>query len=153
MTGVRSVGRPAAVAVVVAALAAAACTDLTITRAADHISSAIANPSFGRDIAPVLRQTCGSASACHGGPQGQYGLVLEGSDSAIYARIVNVKAAEDTSLMRIKPFVPDSSWLLLRLSDSTLPPGFPRMPLTQLPLPLAVRQTIRNWIANGATLN
>ena len=136
-------------------LAIVGCTDLTITRASDRITTPIANPSFSGDIAPVLRQTCASASACHGLPTGQLGLVLEGSDSAIYAHLVNVRSVYDSTFLRVKPGVPDSSWMYMVLSDSpSVRQNFPyRMPLTQLPLPLAVRQTIRNWIANGAPAN
>ncbi len=155
MTGGRAVGRSVVAVVAAAAVAMVACTDLTITRASDHITTAIANPSFGRDIAPVLRQTCGSAAACHGLPTGQLGLVLEGPDSAIYAHLVNVPSAYDTAYVRVKPGQPDSSWMYMVLSDSlSTRQNFPyRMPLTELPLPPAVRQTIRNWIVNGAQLN
>lgn len=153
MTGGRAVGRSVLAAFAAAWLAA--CSDLTVTRASDHITTAIANPSFGRDIAPVLRQTCASASACHGLPAGQLGLVLEGPDSALYAHLVNVPSAYDTAYVRVKPGQPDSSWMYMVLSDSpSVRQNFPyRMPLTELPLAPAVRQTIRNWIANGAPLN
>ncbi len=156
MTGGRAVGR-SVILVIAAALGAGAiaCTDVTITRASDRISTAIANPSFGRDIAPVLRQTCGSAAACHGLPTGQLGLVLEGPDSAIYAHLVNVPSAYDTAYVRVRPGQPDSSWMYMVLSDSaSVRQNFPyRMPLTELPLAPAVRQTIRNWIVNWAPLN
>ncbi len=134
--------------------ALAACTDITVRRADDRITTAIADPSWSRDLAPVLRQTCGSAAACHGLPTGQRNLVLEGSDSALYAHIVNVRSQVDTALMRVRPSQPDSSWLLLVLSDTAaVRNGYYRMPLTELPLPEAVRITIRNWIANGALPN
>ncbi len=136
-------------------IALAGCTDFTVTRASDRITTPIANPSFSTDIAPVLRQTCASASACHGLPTGQLGLVLEGSDSAIYAHLVNVRAVYDSTFMRVRPGVPDSSWMFMVLSDSpSVRQNFPyRMPLTQLPLPTPVRLTIRNWIVNGAPAN
>lgn len=146
--------RQAVVAVLLLAGGVAACTDITIQRAPDRITTPIANPSWSGDIAPVLRQTCGSASACHGGPTGQRGMVLEGSDSAMYAHIVNVRSQVDTLLMRVRPSQPDSSWLLLVLSDTAaVRKNYYRMPLTELPLPNAVRITIRNWIANGAPGN
>ena len=141
----------AALAAAVAALAAA-CSDLSITRPVDAISTPIANPSLSRDIQPILTATCASSYACHAGPTPQVGLSLEPGRS--YAHLVNVPAALLAPLLRVAPGNPDSSALMIMLgSDSAARRGLPRMPRTSYPLPDPVIQTIRNWITNGAPDN
>lgn len=131
---------------------AGACTDLTITRPVDAISTPIANPSFSGDIQPILTVTCASSYACHAGPTPQRGLSLEPGLS--YANLVNVPSASLPPLLRVEPGKPDSSALILRLDSSSVARrGLARMPFTTDPLPDPVVQTIRNWIANGAPNN
>jgi hypothetical protein len=142
----------AVAAVLLAALAGAACTDLTITRPVDAITAPIANPSLARDIQPILTATCAASNACHAGPTPQRGMSLEAGRS--WANLVNVPSASLPPLLRVEPGQPDSSALLIRLdTNSTARRGLPRMPLTTYPLPDPVIQTIRNWIANGAPNN
>lgn len=130
----------------------AACSDLTVQPAVDRITTAIANPSFRADIEPILVETCAAANACHSGPNAQKGLRLD--PGFAYASLVNVASAFDPSLMRVKPAVPDSSFFYLVMSeDPATRRGYYRMPVTERPMPAEVQQTIRNWIANGATNN
>jgi len=132
----------------------AACSHLDVEPAVDRITTPIATPSWSADIAPVLRETCGSSGACHGGPTPQVNLLLEGPDATMYTRIVNVAAAYRPSMMLIRPGQPDSSFLLRIMNeDPAVRFGNRRMPLTQLPMPQPVQQTIRNWIQNGAAQN
>jgi hypothetical protein len=141
-------------AALLAALLLAACSSLESERAVDRIQAPIAAPSWSGDIAPVLRETCGSSGACHGGATPQRDLRLEGTDAAMYAQVVNVPSQIFGSYMRVRPGQPDSSFLLLLLSESlSVRLGNRRMPMTYLPLPQPVRITIRNWIQNGAPSN
>lgn len=130
----------------------AACSDLTVQPAVDRITTPIANPSFRADIAPILAETCASANACHSGPNAQKGQRLD--PGFAYASLVNVASAFDSSLMRVKPAAPDSSFFYLVMSeDPATRRGYYRMPVTERAMPAAVQQTIRNWIVNGAPNN
>ncbi len=134
--------------------AVAGCTDLSFTTPVQRIPVAIANPSFSRDIAPLLDRTCASTGACHFGPNAQQDLDL--SLGQAYAEVVNVTP---TNLFlaapyRVRPGFPDSSFLYRVLStDPVVRIGFTRMPLAPDSLPTPVVETIRNWIANGAPNN
>jgi hypothetical protein len=146
------VGVAVAAALAGAALATTGCADLTVRHPAEALSAPIADPSFSRDIQPILTETCASSDACHAGPTPQMGLSLEPGLS--YARLVGVPSVTMAPLLRVEPGQPDSSALALRLDTSAaVREGLPRMPRTEYPLPAAVIQTIRNWIANGAPNN
>lgn len=131
-----------------------ACADLTVDPAYNHIQVAITDPSFSRDLMPVLRQTCGISSGCHAGPDAQKGLRLD-SDSAAYANLVNVVASYSASgMMRVRPGKPDSSLMYRVLStDPTYRLGYYRMPVAQYALPSQTVETIKNWITKGALDN
>jgi len=130
----------------------AACADLTIDPAYNAIQAPILDPSFRNDIMPIFRQTCGSSSACHGGATPQVGLKLD-DDSAAYATTVNV-ASGRVPLLRVKPGDADSSFLYLVLRDTaSVRLFYYRMPLTRYQLPYPTRETIRNWINQGAKDN
>jgi hypothetical protein len=143
--------RTLAVAAAGAALVAA-CSDLRMTTAVNTIEVAIADPSWRFDIAPVLNETCASSGACHGGANPANGMNLEAGQS--YANVVNVASVAFPQFMRVRPGQPDSSFLYLATSPVVAErQGYFRMPLTEYPLPDPVRQTIRNWIADGAPDN
>lgn len=138
---------------VLASLAlAAACSDLAIEPAVDRITTPIASPSFTNDIEPILQETCASANACHSGPNAQKGLRLDAGFA--YGNLVNVASTFDPNLMRVMPAFPDSSFFYLVMSEDLVTRrGYYRMPVTEYPMPAAVRQTIRNWILDGAPDN
>jgi len=141
-------------ALVVAAIAVlgAACEDLTVHTAVNSITTPIATPSFRADIAPILAETCASSGACHGGSSPQLGMNL-GLGQA-YANLVNVPSRTIQGMMRVRPGLPDSSFMFRVLSqDQNYRLGFYRMPLTQVPMPQPVVETIRNWILQGANDN
>ena len=79
------------------------------------------------------------------------GLVLVEGQS--YANLVNVEpqnaAAQQAGMLRVIPFNPDNSFLVVKLENPTLAMGS-RMPLGKLPLSADQIQLIRNWIAAGA---
>jgi len=112
----------------------------------------IADPSFAADIQPVLTQSCATSGVCHVGPTSQLGLDL--SSGQAYGNLVNVAATLNPGLNRVVPVLPDSSFLIFMMeSDATKRSGGRRMPLGAAPLPDAVIQTMKNWIANGAADN
>ena len=134
-----------------AMLAAAACSDLSIEPAVDRIKVAIAAPSFRNDIEPILAETCASSGACHSGPNAQEELSLD--PGLGYGELVNVPSSFG-GILRVMPGFADSSLFYLVMSEDLLTRrGYTRMPVTGSPLPAPVRETIRNWIENGAPDN
>src|ERR1700674_1586831 len=84
---------------------------------------------------------------CHSGAGAPEGLALDAAHS--YALLVGVPSNEDAGLLRVKPGVPDSSYLVLKLQGS---PGIvgAQMPFGAPTLPQATIDVIRQWITNGA---
>lgn len=121
--------------------------------AVSSIQTVLDSASFRNDIMPVLRQTCGSSGACHGGVAPQAGLNLQ-DDSLAYATLVDVVSANRPPMVRVRPGLPDSSFMYrVMIANPTYRLGFYRMPLTSLPLPFETTETIRNWIIKGALYN
>jgi hypothetical protein len=136
----------------VAALLAAGCADLDFTTAVATIPAAIADPSWRFDIAPVIGESCATSGACHSGPTPAGGLNLEPTQSR--ANLVNVASFARPPLMRVLPGQPDASFFYLTTSTVAAERmNYYRMPLTEYPLPAPVRETIRNWILDGAPDN
>ena len=134
------------------AAAAAGCSDLGVRTAVDRIPVAIAAPSFARDVAPLLEETCASSGACHGGAHPARALDLATARS--YASLVNAPSVFSPALRRVRPGFPDSSFAFRVLSDDpAYRLGYYRMPLTRTALPSPVIETIRNWIQQGAQNN
>jgi hypothetical protein len=81
---------------------------------------------------------------CHGGSSPQAGQNLTADSS--YSMIVNHVSIKCAPLMRVLPFDPDNSCLMLRITGRVLP----RMPFMQPALSPADTTTIYNWIKQGA---
>lgn len=130
----------------------AACELVTTDTAVEKFPAAIATPSFSRDIAPLLAESCASSGACHFGPSAQQGLELSVDSS--YANLVN-QMAQCCAATLVTPGDSAGSFLPRVMStDITVRGGYPwRMPLTEIPMPQPVVQTIKNWIAQGAQDN
>ena len=102
--------------------------------------------------AQVIGPVCGG---CHGGAGGLSGL---GSCTSSYANLVGVTSTQLTTMHRVEPGDPTMSWIIQKLDgtqsafDAQCIGGScgSQMPLGQSPLPLAIRDAIRTWIANGA---
>jgi len=105
------------------------------------------DPSFASDIQPIFTGNC-ALSGCHAAP-GQHGLILSAGQS--YSLLVNVNSVEVPSLMRVRPSLPDSSYLVNKI-EGTQTVGV-RMPATGTPLSSSDIQLIRNWITKGAQNN
>jgi hypothetical protein len=132
--------------------AAAACSNLAINPEYNSAVTNYTDPSFSRDIMPLLKQTCASSGGCHFGPNAAAGLQLD-NDSIAYAHMVNVPSQFST-LPRVRPSRKDSStvWLLLQDSIATRL-AYYRMPVAQLMLPQETIDLIGNWVAQGAKNN
>ncbi len=104
------------------------------------------DPSFAGDIQPIFTANC-ALQNCHAAP-GQEGMVL--SQGVAYSNIVNVNSNEVPSLMRVRPTLPDSSYLVLK-TEGRQSVGT-QMPPTG-PLGSSEIQLIRNWATKGAQDN
>jgi hypothetical protein len=83
---------------------------------------------------------------CHNnGTSSQAQLDLTPDSS--YAFLVNVVSFRSDPLLRVKPSVPDSSALVLRVEGTSLGA---RMPFLSAELPAAEKAILRNWVAQGA---
>lgn len=122
---------------------------LALAAALNGAASAGEAVSFARDIAPVLKDRC---ATCHLSGEEAGGMALH--PAAAYASIVGVPSLE-SKLLRIKPGLPDESYLLLKLEGRHLDAGGSgqRMPFEQAPLQEEILQRIRDWITAGAAEN
>jgi hypothetical protein len=143
-------------AVVMALLGAAgvnACADyeVLVDPAGGLPDVLVATPSFSTHIEPILTKRC-SIGGCHSLVTAQGGLSLT-ADLA-YDELVNVESTQNDALWRVRPFRPDSSWLVQVV---TAGPGgvegYARMPLSSAPLTENQIGTIVNWITQGALRN
>jgi hypothetical protein len=114
----------------------------------DGSSSVKEDPSFASDIQPIFTASCAILSSCHAAP-GQEGLILSQGQS--YALLVNVNSVQADTLMRIRPFLPDSSYLVVKIEGNQTV-GV-RMPATGGPLSSTNIQLIKNWVSKGAQNN
>jgi hypothetical protein len=105
------------------------------------------DPSYASDIQPIFTASCALPS-CHASP-GQYGLILTAGQS--YSLLVNVNSAEVPTMMRVRPTLPDSSYLVLKI-EGRQTVGL-QMPATGTPLSATNIQLIRNWVTKGAQNN
>jgi hypothetical protein len=134
---------------VAAVLLLAACTDLDIkplpTVGSDASDPAIANPSFAGDIQPIFTARC-AVAGCHITPtEANLGLVLKDAATS-YAHLVNVPSVEFPGVVRVKPGDSASSYLIFKLDAGEMPKSGPM-------LSQGTRDTIRNWIDQGAPAN
>jgi hypothetical protein len=76
------------------------------------------------------------------------------SDGQAYANIVNVQSNE-SSLLRVKPSEPDSSYLVHKVqgTQSSVGGSGGQMPLGGTPLSQEQINLIRQWITDGAQNN
>lgn len=107
---------------------------------------------FETDIQPILSDNC-ALSSCHAGTSPAQGQNL--SAGVAYANIVCVQANERPGMMRVRPFEPDSSYLLHKIEGTQDAVGGSggRMPLGLTPLTQQQISLIRAWIAQGARTN
>jgi hypothetical protein len=105
----------------------------------------IAQPSLARDLQPIFSSRCALAG-CHITPtQANLGLVLKDAATS-YANLVNVPSGEIDGVFRVLPGDASMSWLVSKLDTG-------EMPKEGAMLSQGTRDTIRNWIDQGAQNN
>lgn len=104
------------------------------------------------DVQPILSASC-ALSGCHTGPNPVLGQDL--SAGRTFGSIVGVPSVEAPHLPRVRPFVPDSSYLVHKIQGTQALVGGSgdRMPLIGGALTEAEIVVIRTWIAAGALDN
>lgn len=105
-------------------------------------------PSFSVNIQEIIERNGCAASGCHG--IGQAGLWLGTDPTVNYTNLVNVTAQSERQFVRIKPFDPTNSYVVIKLEGrqqvgGEMPPG---LPLDSIDL-----TNIRNWVTIGAPNN
>jgi len=104
------------------------------------------DPSFSAEIQPIFTGSC-ALSNCHASP-GQAGMVLSQGDA--YANTVNVSSTQVPSMMRVRPTLPDSSYMIVKLEGrqtvGVKMPAVGTLGSSQI-------QLIKNWITKGAQNN
>jgi hypothetical protein len=134
---------------VVGALLACGCTDLHL-EALPTVGSgtgdvAVANPSFARDVQPIFTARC-AVTGCHVTPtEANLRLVLT-DEATSYGNLVNVPSVEFPSAVRVAPGSSATSYLMSKLDAGEMPKQGPM-------LSQGTRDTIRNWIDQGAARN
>jgi hypothetical protein len=107
--------------------------------------------SLSQGVQPIFTNQCAFAG-CHAGSDPQQGMNL--SHGMTYSNVVNVPARQLPSMMRIRPFQPDSSYLVHKIQGTHLNVGGSgsRMPLGGQ---LSQREIdlIRAWVSAGAPNN
>ncbi|HWC75202.1 MAG TPA: Ig-like domain-containing protein [Gemmatimonadales bacterium] len=109
--------------------------------------------SYATDVQSVFDGNC---TSCHTGASAPGGMSLAAGVS--YTNIVDQVASEVASLKRVRPFRPDSSYLVHKIqgTQTTVGGSGARMPLGcsgASCLSNDVINTIRNWILQGALNN
>ncbi len=117
------------------------------------VSVAATGVSFATGVQSVFTANC---VGCHSGAGAPVGMSLAAGVS--YGMIVNVAAGEAAALKRVRPFLPDSSYLVHKIqgTQSSVGGSGVRMPFGCSGagcLPDATINTIRNWILQGAPNN
>ncbi|MFQ5550394.1 MAG: hypothetical protein ACE5FJ_04060 [Gemmatimonadales bacterium] len=111
-----------------------------------------AGASLTADVQPILSENCALAG-CHAGTSPAQQQNLSAGQTAM--NVVNVPALELSTMMRVRPGQPDSSYLVHKIQGTHASVGGQggRMPLGQAALSATEIQVIRTWIAEGAADN
>lgn len=141
----------------VTTLALAGAATITATAgpaAAGRVVNVSATPlSFATDVDPIFHTSSPPCINCH---PSQAGMNLTTGNS--YSNIVNVSATEVPALKRVRPFMPDSSYLVHKIQGTQASVGGTgaRMPFGCSGSGCLSNTTInivRNWILQGAQNN
>jgi len=142
-----------------AVVTAAGCSDdNTGTTTSSSGSSAPANPTFEKNVMPIMIQSC-ALTSCHSSKEAPAGVNITADKAVTYAAFMK-ESTNFAGTKLVVPGDPDSS-LLMRKMDGTqaelescpgdcgkaMPP--PEEDGEQL-LSQKKRDTVRNWIKNGA---
>jgi hypothetical protein len=104
------------------------------------------------DVQPIFSTNC-ALSGCHAGLNAVLGQDL--STGRTFASVVDIPSVEAPSLRRVRPFLPDSSYLVHKIQGTQVSVGGSgaRMPLIGGALTEDEIAVIRAWIAAGALDN
>jgi len=102
-------------------------------------------PNFSEIQANVLTPTC-ATTGCHQGAGAPQGLRLDAAAS--YGMLVGVPSSEASSVLRVAPGDPNSSYLIQKL-EGTASVGA-QMPLNAPTVEQVSIDVIRQWISDGA---
>lgn len=99
----------------------------------------------------ILTPSC-ATRFCHSAQARSGGLVLEAGAAwdALVGAPPTLAAARAAGWLRVTPYEPDQSFLLVKLTQPTSATYGARMPLVGMPLSEAQIEMIRGWIAAGA---
>ena len=101
--------------------------------------------SYVNDIQPIFTARC-AVAGCHITPtQANLGLVLKDAATS-YGHLVNVDSVEQPGVKRVVPGDSSISYLMAKLASGEMPQSGPM-------LSQGTRDTIRNWIDQGAPAN
>ncbi len=114
-----------------------------------ELVSEVDQVTLSGDIQPIFTNTC-AFPGCHVGTNPQRGMNL--STGQTFANVVNVPAMELSTMNRVTPGQPDSSYLVHKVQGTHLAVGGTgfQMPLNRSPLTQTEIDLIREWIAAGA---
>jgi len=148
MTRTRRAALFASVAPIAAALQLA-CSDLHVeplpTVGSGPTDTVVATPSLAADIQPIFTARC-AITGCHVTPtEANLGLVLT-DPATSRSHLVNVPSVEFPGAVRVEPGNSAVSYLMAKLDAGEMPKAGPM-------LSQETRDTIRNWIDQGALDN
>jgi hypothetical protein len=108
--------------------------------------------TLSADVQPILSVNC-ALSGCHAGPNPVLGQDL--SAGRTFGSVVDVPSIEVPRLRRVRPLLPDSSYLIHKIQGTQASVGGSggRMPLTGGPLTEDEIIVIRAWVSAGALDN
>jgi hypothetical protein len=136
--------------------------------------------SFKNEVLPIFRNSCGLSDSCHGTPnppapaQRYYGPKKSAPTpsateiTAILMNLVGVTSVDEPDMKLIDPGHPETSFMMYKLDGDPQDPSsvncsrlkcaatqtcLQAMPQSGNTLPAATRDTIRQWIAQGAMDN
>ena len=146
------------------ALALWSCALVDMPTAPPLPDAIVAEPSFARDIAPVLERRC-SVASCHSFSSKRLNLVLDVKRS--YDELVPAAPCPTTrpqpngcsffspGMALVQPFDANASWLLKMITPDSVTArhGLDRMPLGRPPLTENQIANIVTWITQGAPRN
>ena len=139
----------------------AACTAYSVPAATDLTTPTV---SFAKDVVPIFQKNC-EFSGCHNDPANVSPPLFIGTSTApntqAYKNLVGVQATEDLHLPYITPGSWQKSYLMFKIDGSQCTinadctGGDCQLPMpNNLPqLSVSDRDTIRRWIAQGASDN
>ena len=125
------------------------CTDLDLnplpTVGSNPGDPAVAQPSLRSDVQPIFTARC-AVVGCHITPtEANLGLVLT-DPATSYSNLVGVSSVEFPGVFRVQAGASDQSYIMFKLDFGDMPKEGPM-------LLQGTRDTIRNWIDQGAQNN